>query len=83
MWFTKDYFSISESDGSLLFNNMRYGYVNRKGDVREYLFTYEISQKRGDQKGLVIKRKRNYKMDKTSFVKFIERILGDTRKRRS
>lgn len=81
-WFTKGYYSIDKGDGVLVFNNMRYGYIDEDGSNSNFIFSYEISE--GEDEGrLMIKRNRHLKIRKDAFVRLIDRLIGNNRKRKS
>lgn len=82
-WFTKGYYSIDKRDGVLLFNNMRYGYIDDDGNSSNFIFSYEISRREDDRGGLMIKRNRHVKIRKDAFVRLIDRLIGNNRKRKS
>jgi inner membrane protein len=82
-WFTKGYFSVVERNGVLVFNSMRYGYVKEEGGESDYIFSFEISGEEDKEGKLMIKRNRNMKIRKNIFVRLIDRLFGNSRKRKS
>ncbi len=82
-WFTKGYFSVVERNGVLVFNSMRYGYVKEDGGESDYIFSFEISGEEDNEGKLMIKRNRNMKIRKNIFVRLIDRLCGNSRKRKS
>jgi inner membrane protein len=45
LWFSKGYYHITEIDGNLHFNDLRFGSYNSwSGDMQNYVFTFQITQ---------------------------------------
>lgn len=82
-WFTKGYYAIDKRDEVLLFNSMRYGYIDDDGNSSNFIFSYEISRGEDDRGRLMIKRNRHIQIRKDAFVRLIDRLIGNNRKRKS
>lgn len=79
IWITKGYYSLNEEDGSLIFNDMRYGRLNGWGKFEgEFVFSFRITKFGSHYRdNLYVQRESpNLKINKQMLVVFARRLFG-------
>jgi inner membrane protein len=78
-WISNRFYTISKKNGTLYFNDMRYGQINGryKGDS-EFIFSFRIEEpKENNGDFTAITRERgSFKIDRYLLVNFFNRIKG-------
>jgi len=78
-WITSDFYAITQKNGSLYLNDMRYGRLNGWGKVEgEFIFSFRLVESRSQYNDelMVYRERPSFKIDRAMLLLFADRLLG-------